>query len=148
MWQTEAKYTGSQIDLLLDLFFRDHPRPMPWPHIARAMGVLATPKALDRLLWGVVTGYPGHDAHGPRREYAPTGPRVCRAGRAWLQREDRLLREALAGEGQLRQPPCDVAHVADVLARPAAEVTARWIELNADRLGREGFFHERATTRS
>jgi len=131
-------YSPTQIDTLLDMYFRDHLRPAPWPDIAKAIAV-DNPEALDDLLWKTITGYPGKDPHGPRREYAPTRDRIHREGFAWHMREDDALRAALAGEGQLRNPPCDPGYIAAVLARPVEEVILQWASLGADNLGRDGF---------
>jgi hypothetical protein len=133
-------YEPWQIDRLLNLYFRNQPRPAPWGDIAEAMQVEFNPVAHDRLLWGVVTGYPGNTAEGPRKEYTPTSARIDRTGFVWYAREDKLVRAALGGQGQRRQPPCDVAFVARVLARPEAEVAERWAHLQKDALGREAFF--------
>ena len=147
MSETQNRYTGEQVDLLLDMYFRDHSRPVPYSTIARAMVVVATVatalpslKALDRFLWGIITGYSGRDANGPRRKYSPGPNRQNRIGCVWFPREDRALFSALAGDGQLRKPPCDVAYISAVLARSVVEVEARWRGLNVDVLGREGFF--------
>lgn len=130
-------YNTKQVFLLLDLYFRAAPRQTPWPVIAAAMGDPAFVNGLDDLFWKIVTGYAGNQADGPRRVM----PRRTehRAGRLWYVREDNALRAALGGEGQRRQPPCDVKYIANILARPVAEVQARWNELNKDKLGRSGF---------
>lgn len=131
-------YTGSQIDRLLNLYFRDHVRAAPYPVIAKELG-LSSYDGLDDLIWKICTGYGGKDPKGPRRAYTVAVGRLNRAGLQWQEREIKALRGALAGEGQLRQPPCDVAYVAAVLARPVAEVAAKWAALNGDPLGRKGF---------
>ena len=132
-------YTDAHIDVLLDLYFRDAPRATPFPMIADAMELPGHESGLDDLLWKVTTGYRGTKAHGPRREYVSGAARPCRARMAWWPREDSTLRNALAGEGQERDPPCDVAYIAAVLARPVKEVAAHWASLRADPLGRPGF---------
>lgn len=132
-------YTAEQIDIMLNLYFRDYPRPTPYPTIALHIGV-TNAEGLDDLLWKVITGYGGKTATGPRREYSRTEHRMDRTGWAWQARDDAALRAALAGDGQLRQPPCDFAYIAAVLARSVTEVEARWKEINTDILGRKGFF--------
>lgn len=135
-----TRYTRPQVDMVLDGFFRDARRPRPLAIVAQDIG-LDSHEGLDDLLWKVITGYGGRDPDGPRRVYRPTLGRVWRGGWVWHGREDDALRAALAGEGQRRQPPCDVAYVATVLQRTEAEVAARWAELQADPLGRVGFFN-------
>lgn len=136
-----TKYSPSQIDIMLNMYFRDNPRPAPWPDVARAMRV-ESPDGLDDLFWKVVTGHSGKNATDPRRLYVPTAIRLSRVRAPWQPRENKVLRAALAGEGQKRSPACDVAYVATVLARSKKEVAAVWAELNADPLGRKGFFGE------
>ncbi len=132
------KYTDTQVDILLDYYFRDDPRPAPFPAIARAMGCAVD--GLDVLLWKVITGYGANTATGKRRVYVATAARVGRVGKTWLPREDAALRSALAGDGRLRTPPVDTAYIAAVLARDWAEVDLRWRELSTgDPLGRKGF---------
>lgn len=137
-FRNEYKYSDKQINTLLDHYFRDQPRPAPWPIIARAMGTPGTWNGLDDLLWKIVTGYTGHAADGPRRAAPVRGEH--RAGLTWWPREDNALHAALRGEGQRRQPPCDIDYIATVLGRPVEEVAARWEWLNKDELGRAGFF--------
>ena len=120
------------------MYYRDHPRPAPYPVIAATIGALDSLNGLDDLRWKVVTGYHGHDADGPRREYAPSRGRPWRVGRWWHPREDAALRAALTGEGQRRKPPVDVDYIAAVLARTPVEVAARWDAIK-DPLRRGGF---------
>lgn len=135
---TKNHYTDHQINTLLNLYFRNHQRPVPYPAIAVEMGVTSA-EGLDDLVWKIITGYGGRDARGPRRAFWAADNRVDRTGWPWYGREDNALRMALAGDGQLRRPPCDTRYVAAVLARTVAEVEARWAHLNADPLGRKGF---------
>lgn len=133
-----TRYTDKQLDTLLNEYFREGARARPYPAIAVAMGV-SNPKALDDLVWKIVTGYAGNNAAGPRRVYVATANRRSRAGAAWTKRDDDALRAALTGEGQQRKPPCDLAYIADVLARPVEEVDAHWKQISGDPLGRPGF---------
>jgi len=103
------------------------------------MGVEATPKMLERLLWAVVTGYGSRTADGRRRDALPPCVRR-RSGLSWLPREDHALRMALGGEGRQRTPPCDADYISAVLRRTPEEVVQRWDQLNSDALSREGFF--------
>ena len=134
---TLERYTAEQVDILLDLYFRDHVRPAPFPAIAKAIGVRDA-DGLDDLLWKVITGYDGRDPVGPRRHYVPTSGRCWRAGFVWRPREDAAIKAALVGEGRRRNPPVDVAYVAAVLARPVMEVVERWTRIR-DPLRRAGF---------
>ena len=131
-------HTETEVDLVLDLYFRDHRRPTPLARIAEVSG-LVNENAVNCLLWRVCTGYGGNVAECMRRTYTPHPGRASRAGRWWWPREDAMLRNALEGDGQLRQPPCDIAYIAAVLARPCAEVEERWAALKRDPLDREGF---------
>ena len=131
-------YTAEQVAALLDLYFRDHPRPTPFPTIADALGLPRKHEGLDDLLWKLITGYAGREADGRRRFYAPAAGRQSRVGQPWHPREEAALRAALAGEGQRRHPPVDVAYIAAVLARAVEEVVTRW-ELIRDPIGRTGF---------
>lgn len=124
-----SEYTDSQVDVLLDMYFRDSPRNAPWPAIATAMGVECNQNALERLLWGVVTGYGGKDPEGPRLEYVPTPARDVRTGRVWYSRETKCLGKALRGAGQQRNPPVDIRYIAAVLARTREEVSEKWEEM-------------------
>lgn len=136
------EYTNEQLVVLVDLFFRDSPRPAPWPAIAKAMGVEGTTEtALERLLWGIVTGYSGNDADCARRRVITRHPddTFGRAFAPWHAREDKYLRKALGGEGQNRLPPVDMEYVATVLARKPAEVAKRWAHIQ-DPLGRGNGF--------
>ena len=138
----EYKYTDRQITTLLDLYFRDHPRPAPWYIMVSAIDdENISSYAIDRIIWGAVTGYPGREATGERRAAPqwPLGHALCRAGRKWHQREDNALRAALGGEGQRRNPPCCTTYIATVLARPVLEVQERWATINGDTLGRTDF---------
>ena len=133
--RTKRRYADDQIDILLDCYFRPGPRPAPWPVAAERMGLPRGDSAgLDDLLWKVVTGCAGNDPEGPRRVYCP-GARRNRAGEAWLPREVKALEMALAGDGQRRNPPVDMAYIAAVLARPVAEVEAHWRKLHPPRRG-------------
>lgn len=140
--EIEPKYDNDQIITLLDNYFRASPRPMPWPEIRREMKTEATVNALERLLWGVVTGYGGGHADAPRRDEPewPQGLEHARTGYVWHEREVRVLRSALGGEGQQRDPVVDIAYIATTLARTELEVVEKWDQLNKDALGREGFF--------
>ena len=137
-WPDEHKTT------LITMRYRDATRPAPWGVIADTLGVKGGSKrvatVLERLLWGMVTGYPGRDRHG-----APPPPPVWakpnyRSGLGWRKPEQDALREALEGEGQVRQPPVDIAYIAAVLGRTKSEVQAEWKRMNGDQLGRQGFF--------
>ena len=136
MFDMHRKYDDGQISLLLDLYFRNQPRPAPWPVVGRALGVRDT-TGLDDLLWKVLTGYSGNMPDGPRRATPRRGRH--RAGYVWWPREDGALHAALRGEGQRRCPPCDTAYIAAVLARTEEEVKVRWAHLNQDTLDRSGF---------
>lgn len=131
-------YTKQQIDTMLNMYFRDHKRPTPWPAVAQAIGVECTDIALYRAVWGVFTGYGEHEQNGARRVYEPTALREPRAGWVWFDREDVALRDALEGEGQTRKPPVDIQYIASVLARPISEVEARWHKIGPA-MGRTGF---------
>jgi hypothetical protein len=128
-------YTDRQIDILLNLYLRDHQRPAPWPAIAAAMGIeiADSDNVLYRMLWGVVTGYDGKHPTGPRRKYVATNIREGRVGWAWRLRETELLALALEGVGQHRSPACDMTYIAAVLARSVAEVQMRWAWLRPGR---------------
>ena len=144
-------YTNGQIDILLNHYFRDAFRAMPFPVLAEEMGlgdevpVKGWAAALNRVLWGLFTGYGNpvdpDEPTGPRqcRVYAPTGGRWPRNYKPWYTREDTALRHALGGEGQDREPPVDVAYIARVLQRDPTEVRQRWGALTAHVLGRSGF---------
>jgi len=138
---SSERYTSAQIDTLLNLYFRDHPRQTPWHQIAETVDAGVEPKQLKRLLWGIITGYSGHEADGPRRGYIPTRLRTNRAGLPWYRREDDALLAALSGEGQKRQPPCDIWFITIILMRPAGETLLHWNEINPgrDKLNRTGF---------
>lgn len=133
------RYTAKQIDMVLDAYFRDQPRPMPWRSIASLIGepMHDPDNALSRLVWKLTTGY---TKSGRRREYRPTSHRANRTARPWFEREITALRAGLAGEGQEREPKVDAKYMAKVLARPLLEVEDKWREINADCLGRKGFF--------
>lgn len=131
-------YNDAQVDILLNLYFRNKPRPLPYPSIARAMG-LTRYDGLDDLLWKVITGHSGKDATGPRRVYVPGSGRISMQGCPWRPRDDRALRAAMTGKGQLRNPACDTAYIAAVLGRPEPEVEARWATISGDALDRDGF---------
>ena len=133
-------YTPEQIDILLNCFFRDHRRHMPWKQIAERMGPDVEAGPLERLLWGIITGYGGNTEDGPRRAYAATATRERRTGWTWYARETAAMQAALTGAGRKRTPPCDIAYVAAVLQRDESEVQAKWNEMNADPLGRDGGF--------
>jgi len=142
MSSNQWDYVDAEIEILIDMYFRDNPRPAPYPAIAEAMGRPTRESGLDDLLWKVVTGYGGNTATGPRRKIIRRTPRrvAYRATRKWWPREDNALRAALAGEGQRRNPPCDIKYIATVLARTVTEVENRWTCINGDALGRRGFF--------
>lgn len=127
-------YTDEQVDVLLNGYFRDHPRPRPYPDIAKDMGV-DDPDVLYYLLWRVVTGYEGKDPTGPRRVYKPTVLRVNRIGQVWRPREDKAILDALEGAGQLRRPPCNIDYIASVLGRSAREVQDRLTRIMPGRSG-------------
>ena len=130
-------YSDLQIDTMLNMYFRNHQRPAPWRQIAEAMGPDIEPKPLERLLWGLITGY---RRDGKRRVYTPTFLREDRARWPWYQRETDALQAALSGEGQRRQPPCDIPYIAGVLARRSlSEVSHMWNVIHVDSLGRTGF---------
>ena len=42
MIDPQRKYSPAQIDILLDLYFRDQPRPAPWPIIDKCCGPVTT----------------------------------------------------------------------------------------------------------
>lgn len=136
MSEHSNQYTDKQIDTLLDLYFRAGSRPAPWPMIADAMEVPrpsllpGTTNPLERLLWGIVTGYTGSKPNCKRRVYKPTTARTDRTGWVYQQRENEAIRAALNGQGRLREPPCDEDYIAAVLARSIAEIKARWEEMN------------------
>jgi len=135
-----TKYTDEQTYTLIDLYFRDHRREAPWPIIAQTMGV-DNPGALDELLWKIVTGYKGKDPDGPRRVFKrPIKSRWYRKQRHWYKRENDALVAALMGKGQKRDPPCDIAYIATVLARAVDEVKDQWKCINGHPLGCKGFF--------
>ena len=131
-------YSDAQIDLLLDLYFRNHIRPAPWKLIANAMGI-SSENGLDDLLWKVVTGYNGHDPDGPRRKYAPATLRTIRHGWYWYPREDDALIASLQGQGQRRDPPCDAEYISKVLMRSENEVLVHMDRICGDPLNRRGF---------
>ena len=131
-------YSDTQIDTILNLFFRDHIKPTPWKDVGQAIGEDMTVKELYRVIWGRVTGYNGHDARGPRLVYKRTILREDRTGRLWHRREIDAMKAALEGAGRLRQPPCDVVYIAAVLARPEKEVAEMWALFSRDELDREG----------
>lgn len=139
----DRTYTDEQRFTLVDLYLRDHRRATPWPVIAQAIDAPdVTDTALERLLWGIVTGYtPPHD-DGPRRPapVRPAGAATKRKSTTWQEREDNLLKHALGGAGQRREPPVDARYIAAVLARTEAEVVVRWGMLTADPLGRGAGF--------
>jgi hypothetical protein len=133
---TENEYTDEQLTTLIELYFRDFHRPMPYRVIAERMGVHRGQNAMQRLLWGVCTGYGGVgtvSGTNYRRTALrwPEGLEEYRAGATWWPREDRALGHALERKGQERTPACDTAYIAAVLARPLAEVEARWAWLRA-----------------
>jgi len=135
-------YSNRQYHMVIALYFRNHPtRPVPWPAIAEAVGCPDQVKGVSDLLWKLTTGYHGTDPDGPRRAaiWRPSNMRYHRAGMPWHKREDDALRDALAGEGQRRKPPCDVPYIAAVLARTENEVRERWTAVGGDPLEREGF---------
>lgn len=132
------RYTQRQVDIMLNGYLRDHPRPKPWRQIAHEMGVPFNEEALERLLWGYGNGYGGPENDSPRKEYTPGPLRYGRSGWRWWPREDKLLRSAFAGDGTLRDPPCDAEYMAKVLARSKREVERRWKQIGPA-LGREGF---------
>lgn len=129
-------YTRRMIDKLLDLYFRDSPRAAPFSVIAKALGSRNL-KGLEDMVYMTVSGYSSFKIEGTkkceRREYRPTRHREDRTGRVWYKREDDALRLAmdpkLAGQTK-REPRCDIPYIAAVLARPEAEVAARWQKLS------------------
>lgn len=135
---TRQQYTAAQIDILLNGYFRDSPRPVPYPLLAQRMGIDRY-EGLDDLVWKLCTGYGGKTPTGFRRIYDPTPERVGRAGWAWVVREESAMRAALAGEGQLRDPKCDMDYIATVLARTVDECEEHWKAMNSDPLQRKGF---------
>ena len=135
------KYTVLQIDTLLNGYYRKGARHKPWPDIAKEIGMVATPTALDRLRWGIITGYGARisDTMRKRRQYHATMTRVGRVGWDWEVREVADLKTILEGAGRMREPVCDVEFAAVVLARSVEEVAAKWKEIK-DPLDRKGFF--------
>jgi hypothetical protein len=140
-------YTDDQQSALLDHYYRDHPRPAPWPIIIKAMGisdVSGAPKGVVDLLWRLKTGHNGDDPDGPRLVHRRHGiNRFHRSGQKWWPREDEALSFAKGPEGQRRHPPCDPKYMSVILARTVEEVEERWEKVAAakkDSLGRDGFF--------
>lgn len=137
-------YTLRMVDRLLDLYFRDCPRPMPYPDIAKELGCTNL-KGLEDMVYMNVTGYSSFKIEGTkkceRREYKPTRYREDRSGRKWYKREDDALKLAMSPEnaGQTKRVPrCDVAYIASVLSRPEAEVAKR-LQLFVNPSGPQGF---------
>lgn len=140
---SKARYTEAEKCQILALRFRDKPRPAPWQAIAKNLGVVVGDMSIERVLWGAYTGYPtDNDAAGIPRDALtwPRGREHCRAGDKWRKPEIEALHAALAGEGQRRNPPLDVAYIAQVLARTEDEVACQWAREKEDPLRRTGFF--------
>lgn len=133
------KYSDQQIDTMLNHRLRRGLRPTPWPRVAMFMGLNDT-TGLEDLFWKVVTGYSGKNPDGPRRVYIPTtGGRDNHTGLPFEPREIEVMEMALLRQGQRREPACDFAYVAAILARNEDEVEAEWNKRQNDPLGRAGF---------
>jgi len=134
-------YSDAQIDTMLDLFFRDNPRPAPAQIIADAIGEPDKFKSLYDFIGRIITGVSKREKGngGPLRSYTPTSARENREGRKWYPREDQALDRALLGAGQTRKPPVDIVYIAAVLSRTQAEIAGRFFHRHADPLKRKGF---------